>query len=316
MFVGPTLPEEIHLETDVMLEFTHHCTLKLFADRLPIVHRSLLETILYNRADSSTTRWENRRPVIYKYRDNPPGWMLSPAFYRVTALIEELDLPTDPDEVIFSKIWSVQEFTGTDTAKYPAYEEFSIETLGVRVTQVPEFYLVHEFPSLPNPFNLPRYWLTPSLELIQIRRIRVFNCSIARWLKPSIDSPITQNQSIPFLEERWHPTCWGRTFLDGLSGRSVAWSPKAERCFRMARRILSGDITRGRKPGTKIYPEGAEFYAIAQDSYAKLEKQLNRPVERKELAQALGLSTSSFKKYWQSTERPYPPIAPRFSEQS
>jgi hypothetical protein len=316
MFVGVYLPEEIHLETDVVLEYTHHWTLKLFADRLPIVHRSLLEKILNDGSDISTTLWEGFRPVLHKYRSHPHGWMISPAFSGVAELVKQLDLPKDPEEVLFSKLWTVDEFTGIDTAKYPAYQEFTIETFGLRVTRVPDHYIVHEYPSFPNPFSLPRYWLTPSLELIQIRRIRVFNSSIRRWRTQSIYSPVTGDEPVLFLEERWHPKYWERSILGGLAGRKTSSSPRVERCFRMARRILSGNVKRGRRQGTRTYPLGAEFYLIAQNVYLRLTEQLKRPAATKEVAHALGLSKSSFHKYWNSTDRLYPPITPYFRGES
>jgi hypothetical protein len=253
----------------------------------------------------------NGTPHVNKYCSDSPGFMISPAFSGVLDLARALDLPNAPNDIYFSKFWTVPEFTGLSTTNYPEYDKYSIETVGVRVTVVPDFYPAHLVPSYENPFNLPRYWLTPCLKLIQIRRVRVFSCPIQRWLGKSVHDPLTSDgQPMLCLEEQWHPSSWENTMIRGLSGKDTSVSHQLGSFHRTARHILSGTTHRGRKHGTGLYPKGSEFYLIARNVYLEMKAKLGRPPQQKEVFAVLALCRTSFSSYWRSTKRPWPPIHP------
>jgi hypothetical protein len=316
MLVGSMLPVEIRpLETDVVLDYSPHWSLKAFADRLPNVPFNLSD-IIVNECDPQKTLICNGTPHVHKYCSDSPGFMISPAFSGVLDLARALDLPNAPDDIYFSKFWTVPEFTGLSTTNYPEYDKYSIETVGVRVTVVPDFYPAHLVLSYPNRFNLPRYWLTSCLKLIQIRRVRVFSCPIQRWLKKKIYDPLTDDgEPMLCLEEQWHPSSWENTVIRGLTGKDTSVSHQLESFFRTARHILAGTAHRGRRQGTRVYPTGAEFYSIVRSIYLEMKVQLRRPPYQKEVFAVLDLSRSGFRNYWQSTNRSWPPIHPNSLEE-
>lgn len=310
MLVGSTLPVEIRpLETDVVLEYDPHWSLKAFADRLPISSFELSD-LVKGEYDPEKTLISGGIPHVHKYCNDSPGFMISPTFRGVQDLAKKLDLPNAAHEMYCSKFWTVQEFTGLSTKKYREYDKYSIETFGVRVTLVPEFYPPHLIPSYANLFNLPRYWLTACLKLIQIRRVRVFRCSIQRWLDKNVRDPLTSDREpMLYMEELWHPSRWETTDIR-VTDMDQSRSHSLESFFRTARHILSGTAHRGRSQGTGLYPRGPEFYSIVRNVYLEMKGQLRRPPLQKEVYAVLGLSRSAFRYYWQSTKRPWPPIHP------
>jgi hypothetical protein len=311
MLIGSMLPVEIRPpKMDVVLDYSPHWSLKAFADRLPNVPFNLSD-IVVSGSDPQKTLMYNGTPHVHKYCSDSPGFMISPAFSGVLDLARALDLPNAPDDIYFSKFWTVPEFTGLSTTNYPEYDKYSIETVGVRVTVVPDFYPAHLVPSYENPFNLPRYWLTPCLKLIQIRRVRVFSSAIKRWLDNKVYDPVTSDgEPMLCLEEQWHPSSWETTVIRGLNGKDSSVSNQLETFFRTARHILSRTARRGRRQGTRVYPMNAEFYSIVRELYLEMKVQLRRPPLQKEVYAVLGLSRSAFRYYWQSTKRPWPPIHP------
>jgi hypothetical protein len=305
MFVGATLPEEIRpLETDTILEYSSSLCIRAFARRLPDDEFNLWSALETDGFEPTRTFIEHGEPQVHKYRSNPPGFIISPGYNRVQNLIREIDLPTGPFDVYFSKMWSADEFLGLPTIQPQKYEGYSVETFGVRVISLP-FSYAYEDNALPNPSHLPRYWLTSSLRLIQVRRLKVFKCPLKHLVSrvPLSDGP----EPILYLEERWDPRRWGITELGGVG---IKDSNEVGTFLRTARRILAGDPKRGRPQGTRQYPIGREFYELARAKFSELQDKFGRPPLRKEVALALGLSISSLKSYWCTTGRLWPPRKP------
>lgn len=107
MHVGSTLPVEIRpLETDVVLEYCSTLCIRAFAQRLPDHEFKLsgaLEAYGYEPTRASGGDGVSQAD---EYRSNPPSFIISPSYEGVQTLKNELDLPTGPSDVYFSKLWS------------------------------------------------------------------------------------------------------------------------------------------------------------------------------------------------------------------
>jgi hypothetical protein len=248
-------------------------------------------------------------PEVYQYHLDSPGFIISPSFDGVQDLIRGLDLPTGTNELYFSKLWRAGDFVGASGPSHTEYQKYSVETFGVRVRSVPESFFSLDLYAPDRAGALPRYWLTPCLKLIQIRRVRIFSRSL-EWIRGRVWGPVTGDLShVLYLQERWHPLLWDTVTLRGLQERSVSSSLQIDRFFRIAERILARMPNyKGRPQGSRQYPIGFEFYKIVTSTYERLFDKLGRPPLKKEIAAELKLSDSGFRIYWRTTIRIWPPI--------
>lgn len=310
MEVSLTIPETIGpYKDDIPLEYFSSLSLKAFAARLPNNEFHFSDHPESHRQDPQKIRVKDHTPEVYQYHLDSPGFIISPSFDGVQNLVRELDLPTEADELYFSKLWGAGDFVGAGGPSFTEYQKYSVETFGVRVRSVPESFFSLDFYAPDLAGDLPRYWLTPCLKLIQIRRVRVFSRSL-EWMRGRSWGPVTGDLAhVLYLEERWHPLLWDTLSLQGLKGRGVSNSLQIERFYRIGKRILARTPNfKGRPQGSGQYPIGSEFYRVVKRTYELLYEKRGRPPLKKEIAAELKLSSSGFRIHWRTTSRIWPPI--------
>ncbi len=179
-------------------------------------------------------------------------------------------------------------------------QKYTVETLGVKVQSVPLSYPLLDL-GLANPFNLPRFWLTPSSELIHIWRVRILDRPLVRVITDPSMPLTTELPSCLYVEERWHPWTWQTILMGGLEHFGVASSLEVESFFRNAKQILAGHRSKaGRPEGTREY-QPDEFITTAKEVYRELWMKLGRKPPQKMVALRMQISRSAFRRYWRET---------------
>lgn len=298
------------LDDDVVLEYDQQESLQRFAQELldrNYPYRGFSDLLESQTSDEDRKRFLFREmlPRVYQYAVDPPSFMISPRFKKIQLVVRELDVPTHTLDKYFSRLWRAGDFAGAVGQTYREYQNYTVETFGLRIDSVPFTDLSLDF-RLPNP-KLPRYWLTSNFELIQIWRVRVLSRQLELfYADPS--RPLTLDlPHLPFLEERWHPRHLDTEWIGGLRGRSINSSLQIARFYRDAKRILAHHKRKlGRPTGTTDYsPES--FLIEAKRIYCHLWAKNRRRPGQQAVATAMMLSLSAFGMYWRATELPWHP---------
>jgi hypothetical protein len=300
------------LDDDVIIEYDKQETLQRFAQALfsrKYPYRGFSDLLRSQTSDKDHQRFLfcDGVPRVYQYSLDPPGFMISPRFDGIQSIARELNLEIAyPEDKYFSRLWRGGDFVGARGKAYGDYQEYTVETFGVRIDIVPQTYLYLDIRPL-HPSSLARYWLTSKFELIQMRRIRVLLRPLESFdMKPG--NPITaQLPHCPYVEERWNPKSWEHVSIGGLRRRELYFSTETERFRRDASRILARQTRKlGRPEGTTQYsPES--FISTAKRIYCEELVKTGSPPTQKLVALKMGLSRSAFKYYWRSTRLHWPP---------
>ncbi len=259
----------------------------------------------YNTDHSAPDRYFRRARAlqVYQKRLNPPCYEIWPSFLGVKRLINDLDLPTNPKEMFFSKLIAGGDYAWAVNGNYGRYQNYAVEVFGLEMSGI----LLNETckrKKLPDPRQYttpPKYWFESPMELIQIWRTRVFrSCSFT----PSTANPLTPYRpNFPYLEKRWHPNVADATFtLAGIEENSLAPAP-LKRFYTDAYKILTSSRSRpGRPRGSGCYKNRQEFFKEVRDIYRKFVAQFGRRPLQKEVIVRMPVSVSSFKRYWSQTK--------------
>src|SRR5947209_960194 len=235
---------------------------------------------------------------VYKLSVYLPVYIIRPTFEGVKKLIEELDLPSGPRELYYSKLFNGVEYVNLRTPPIERFMKYTVEAFGVKIkpTGPLSYPPKYEIPDPSQYSTPPKYWQNSHLEIIQIWRLRIFDCPIEA-LQTTASNPLTPyHPSTLYLEERWHPKQPRLVFVGGLPEVHISFLPEFNRFFSDAYRILERLNLRGRPHGTSRYPDSDAFCRRMRKEvrvYRKLHK--CKPTE-KEIASKMGISESTFKR--------------------
>jgi hypothetical protein len=239
---------------------------------------------------------------VYQISVYPPIYIIQPTFEGVSKLVEELDLPTGPKELYYSKLCSGGEYVTPVGKRIEKYDKYTVEAFGLKIkpTTPLSYPLKYELPDPSQYSTPPRYWQNSHCEIIQIWRLRIFDCPIEA-LQTTASNPLSPyHPNILYLEERWHPSQPRLVFIGGLSDVHISFVPELERFFCDAYRLLEQLNPRGRPLGTSIYTSDAFYRRMMKElrAFRKLNKY--KPTQ-KQIAYKMGISESTFKRNFRIT---------------
>ena len=305
-------PTNLELTDDVLIEYDDLELLRQFAKQLP--GNKLRTPAFFTTLKTELTTQDREKvflvdgdPKVYRYRDYPRGFIISPSFEDISQVVMDLELPVESNSLYFVRLWGAGEFLGAVGRSFRDYQgKYTVETLGVKVRSVPMSYLLLDL-APRNPLSLPRFWLTPSSELIQIWRVRILDYPLCGVIT-DLSMPLTPElPSCLYVEERWHPWTWHTILMGGLEHFGPSSSLEVESFFRNAKQILAGHRRKaGRPEGTREYQPN-EFIARAKEVYRELLAKTGLRPPQKLVALRMGISISAFKRYWRASGLRWPP---------
>jgi hypothetical protein len=243
-------------------------------------------------------------PQVFQYCLEPPAYAIFSDFDGLKQLIQELNLPNQPLNIYYSSLWRAGEYV--DPSKpVKEYQTYTVETFGLKLgsTRLPEVRFEDWH------IDQPSYWRELDGGLVQIWRLRIFHCT-PNELGTTPSRPFSPRYpTIPYLEERWHPKLGKVVHLGGLQRTDIASAMELHHFFCDSYRILKRRRKMGRPYGTREYLNFFSFYRKVVSVYQELlqaPKRKGRPTQP-EVALKMGISISSFKRYWRTTGLDWPP---------
>lgn len=231
-----------------------------------------------------------------------PIYLIRPAFKGVKELVEELDLPSGPEELYYSRFCSGSEYVNCAGPSIEQYERYTVELFGLKIkpTKPLTYPLKYEIPDPAQYATPPEYWQYSHREIIQIWRLRIFDCPLTE-IQTTTASPLSPHHPDKlYLEVRWHPNRPKLIFMGGFSHVHISFLEELKRFFGDAYRILEKVNPVGRPPGTSKYPDSDGFRRrLMRELRAYRKRHETKPGE-KEIAFKMGLSVSTFKRCMRS----------------
>ncbi|MDT4956123.1 MAG: hypothetical protein QOJ02_4261 [Acidobacteriota bacterium] len=246
--------------------------------------------------------------MFYPHRDNwqvhkltvyLPIYIIRPTFEGIKRLVEELDLPSGPRELYYSRLYSGGEYVTPTGQRIEKYEKYTVEAFGLKMEPTPplSYPLKYEIPDPSQYSTPPKYWQNSHREIIQIWRLRIFDCPLEA-LETTAANPLSPyHPNTLYLEERWHPNRPRLVFLGGLSDVNISFLPELKRFFCDAYRILERLNPKGRPPGTSTYSSSNAFCRRMKKELREFRKSEKYKPTEKQIAFKMGISESTFKRH-------------------
>jgi len=264
--------------------------------------RVLLEMIRYEirRVEEANNRRIERPRTKYAfcYSDDPPAYLLFLSDSGVQHLVQELDLPQDKETCYGSKLFAGPELVEPSFATQ--FEKYSVEAFGLKIKlPIPLPSSITRLSQLaPSQYRCPpRYYEEFPWLLVQVWRLRVFNCPIEA-LQNSPYHPVSDdNPPLMYFEERWHPQNGLRRILSGLEHLRHSQSSFIGKFIDDALFLIGNPEkllkNRGRH---KKYSTANKFYRSLTEALSELADIGKESPTEVEVAEQMNISPATFKR--------------------
>ncbi|HEX8495364.1 MAG TPA: hypothetical protein VF658_21305 [Pyrinomonadaceae bacterium] len=234
---------------------------------------------------------------VYQLSEKPPAYCFHPYFEGTRQIVEELNMPCDLDRLCFLRY-----FHGGDFSKYQKryskkFKRYAVEALGIR-TWGPDFNpFKKETCPPPDPSQYkhpPMYWYEDRWCLVQVWRIRVFDCPLE-----TIQVPLS-NPLMPYLppvlkcEWRWRPN--NVSMLDFFERQQLHTfgRSKLQSFYKYCKSVTGGEIKRGRP---NEYTDKNSFVQDFTDAYQLLDEGNETSPRRSLIADELLIDRKTLRYY-------------------
>lgn len=219
----------------------------------PEVIRSIRELIRRREEEAEYNRKRFPSPdniQVIQISDKPPAFYIRPAFEGVRQVVKDLNMPNDLDAGYFLRFFHGAEFIKYHKRSFLKFKKYAVEAFGMRIklpADVDIFKLERQpLPDAADYMYPPLYWYESPYHLIQIRRVRIFNCPLESIQVP-ISNPFNPNTPpIVKFEWRWHPQKYPEHFLYGPHNLLPRRPPKPFSFFKDCCRIIKDETRFGR----------------------------------------------------------------------
>ncbi len=123
-------PTKLEPTDDVLIEYEDLELLARFAERLT---GNALRTPTFFKTLKAELSAHNRKkvflidgdPKVYQYRDDPPGFIISPSFEDISQVVMDLELPVESNSLYFARLWGAGEFLGAVGRSFRDYQKYT-----------------------------------------------------------------------------------------------------------------------------------------------------------------------------------------------
>jgi hypothetical protein len=224
---------------------------------------------------------------VYQLSEKPPAYCFYPHFAGIRQIAEELDMPCHLDRYYFLRYFHGGDFLKFKRRYSKKFRRYTVEALGIQ-SGVPEYdpFKKGMYPFLdPSQYKHPPfYWHEEPWCLIQVWRIRVFDCPLESIQVP-LSSPLAPSlPTVLKFEWRWHPDHVPRPDIFERQQLQIFGRTKLQSFLRNCIRMTGGHMKRGRP---KEYTDRNSFLQDCTDAYQLLEEHNGRPPNQSLLADEL-----------------------------
>lgn len=178
----------------------------------PEVIRSIRELVRRREEEAEYNRkcFPSRDNIqVFQMSGNPPSFYINPDFEGVRQVVKDLDIPNSSEATYFLRFFHGAEFIKYHKRSFLKFKKYAVEAFGIRIklpADVDLFKLERQpLPEATDYKYPPFYWYESPYHLVQIWRLRIFNCPLERIQVP-ISNPLNPNiPPIVRFEWRWNP---------------------------------------------------------------------------------------------------------------
>jgi hypothetical protein len=256
---------------------------------------------------------------VFQFKYTPPTFIITSRFEPLQQLVRELGMPSDQDDTYYSTIvpgdFYFERLSGTSyTLERPVIDRlkrYSVELFGLRI-KWPDGITVLDMPDPPMPdpsqYSVPpRYIRDSLLHLVQIYRLRIFNCP-TEVIHTTTSTPLSPRRpTCLFFEECWHPRALKEQDMRGLETLPHFRFTEVTTFWADCRRLMEKGKKLGRPLGSGEYQDATQFTQDVTDAYRKCVERLGRKPSQAHVADELLMSRSRLSEKLAEFGIPWPP---------